>query len=62
MELLLGRNSSRLFEDKYSFITVDESVPGIDGKYLIFHVTNKDNRKTLNPFKKKSQTDASKFT
>ena len=24
----------RPFEDKYSFITVDESVPGIDGKYL----------------------------
>jgi class 3 adenylate cyclase len=51
----------RPFEDKYSFITVDESVPGIDGKYLIFHVTNKDNRKTFNPFNKKSQTDRNKF-
>jgi class 3 adenylate cyclase len=51
----------RPFEDKYSFITVDESVPGIDGKYLIFRVTNKDNRKTLNPFNKKSQTDRNKF-
>ena len=51
----------RPFEDKYSFITVDESVPGIDGKYLTFRVTNKDNRKTLNPFNKKSQTDRSKF-
>jgi len=51
----------RPFEDKYSFITVDESVPGIDGKYLIFRVTNKDNRRTLNPFNKKSQTDRNKF-
>ena len=45
------------FEDKYSFITVDESVPGIEGKYLTFRVTSKDNRKTLNPFSKKSRTD-----
>ena len=47
----------RPFEDKYSFIIIDESVPGIAGKYLTFCVTSKDNRKTLNPFKKKSQTD-----
>jgi class 3 adenylate cyclase len=48
-------------EDKYSFITIDESVPGIAGKYLTFRVTSKDNRKTLNPFNKKSQTDPNKF-
>jgi hypothetical protein len=51
----------RPFEDKYLFNTKDESIPGIDGKYLLFRVTNKDNRKTLNPFNRKSQTDRSRF-
>ena len=51
----------RPFEDKYSFITIDESVPGIGGKYLTLRVTSKNNRKTLNPFNKKSQIDRNKF-
>jgi hypothetical protein len=51
----------RPFEDKYSFITVDESVPGIEGKYLTYRVVSKDNRRILSPFKKRSQSDPNKF-
>jgi len=45
-------------DDKYSFILVDEYVPGIEGKYLTFSITSKDSsRKILNPFKRKPQTN-----